>query len=218
MTDVACRPVTVPLVCGLCLVVQVLLMPELRLPLPIGAEDVFIADWLRRTFPLQVAPLHADEVWRIFSYALLHGSWGHLVLNLFGLWITGITLEKVIGRVATLFLILTGCAAGAAGFFAGLLLDPRLSAGMTCIGASAILTACIGAVTTLALGERVTLWIIAFPVRLPAALLLPLMFLIFGVECAFPQFGTAYGAHLGGWLAGLLGGLLLRKRLPRSNA
>lgn len=210
------HPIAVPLLCGLCLGVQIITHPNLRLPLPLGAEDLFIIDWLKQYLPLQANAVQIGELWRTFTYVFLHGSWWHLALNLFGLWITGNTLEALLGWRKTFLLLLTGATAGAAGFFLSILLDPRLSPYTTCIGASALLTACIGAVVTLAPREHITLWITALPLRLKAVWLLPLMLLFFITECLLPQLSTAYGAHLGGWIAGLLCGFLLRE--PHHNS
>ncbi|MBR4318324.1 MAG: rhomboid family intramembrane serine protease [Kiritimatiellae bacterium] len=206
------RVIAVPLFCGICLLLHVLISPFLRLPFAFGTEDFFIADVLKASLPLQVAPLKTGEVWRTLSYALLHGSWIHLTLNLFGLWLTGGTLERQFGWRTTLRVLLMGCAAGAVGFVVSLLLDPRLSPATTCIGASALLTACIGTLTTAFPKHHVTLWVFVLPIRLRTLWLAPTMFLILAAESLFPLFGTAYGAHLGGWLAGLLAGSLLRSQ------
>ncbi len=211
MSGFAHRFSAVPLFCVLCVFVQLLFLPLFRLPLPLAWEDVFLGDWVLSAFPLRAAELKLGEVWRIFSYALVHGSWWHLLGNLLGLWITGRALEALLGWRSTALLALMGAAAGAAGFLASLLLDSRLSPEMTCLGASAILTAFIGAATSLAFREEVTLWAVVVPIRLRAFWLVPLMIIIFVIEGCFPQFGTAYGAHLGGWLAGLWGGFLLKK-------
>jgi membrane associated rhomboid family serine protease len=200
------RSIAVPLFCALCLCVQIALLPDLRLPLPLAMEDFFIADWLQQKLPLTAHALQTGDLWRVISYALLHGSWWHLIANLFGLWITGRTLEMLVGLRKTCLILFMGAAAGAAGFIASLLLDPRLSPHMTCIGASAMLTACIGALSTVMPKADVTLFITVFPIRLRAFWLIPVMLLLFTLESLYPQLGTAYGAHLGGWLAGLLGG------------
>lgn len=219
MSDSLHRARLIPLLCGICLFVQLITLPNLRLPLPLGTEDVFISDWLLRAFPLQAAALQAKEIWRIFSYVLLHGSWWHLGFNLLGLWITGITLERLLGWCQMALLLLLASAAGATGFFTSLLLDPRLSPQLNCIGASALLTACLGVATTLAPKETLTLWVIVFPLRIKALYLAPLLFLIFCAEAFFPNLGTAYGAHLGGWLIGMLIGFILHpsSSSPKGN-
>ena len=219
MSDSLHRARLIPLLCGICLFVQLITSPNFRLPLPLGTEDLFISDWLLRAFPLQSVALQAKEIWRIFSYVLLHGSWWHLGFNLLGLWITGITLERLLGWRKMTLLLLCGAAAGALGFLASLLLDPRLSPQLTCIGASALLTTCLGVATTLAPKETLTLWLIVFPLRIKALYLAPLLFLIFCAEASFPNLGTAYGAHLGGWLIGMLIGFFLHpsSSSPKGN-
>jgi membrane associated rhomboid family serine protease len=212
MSGFAHRFSAVPLFCVLCVFVQLLFLPLFRLPLPLAWEDVFLGDWVLSAFPLRAAELKLGEVWRIFSYALVHGSWWHLLGNLLGLWITGRALEALLGWRSTALLVLMGAAAGAAGFLASLLLDPRLSPEMTCLGASAILTTLIGTATGLALRGEITLWVILLPLRLRGYWLIPLMITLFILEGTFLQIGTAYGAHLGGWLAGLLAAPLLTPR------
>ena len=197
------RFITVPLFCVLCLFVQIAILPDLRLPLPFAMEDFFIADWLQQTLPLTAHALQQGELWRVVSYALLHGSWWHLMANLFGLWITGRTLEQHFGKRTTCLILLFGAIAGAVGFIATLLLDPRLTPNMTCIGASALLTACIGALSTAAPKADVTLFITLLPLRLKAFWLIPFMLILLIAESLYTQLGTAYGAHLGGWLIGL---------------
>ncbi|MBQ9694349.1 MAG: rhomboid family intramembrane serine protease, partial [Kiritimatiellae bacterium] len=117
------RTIAVPVFCGLCFFLYLLTIPTLRLPLSWGVEDFFIADILHTSLPLRVAPLQTGEFWRIITYALLHGSWWHTLLNLFGLWITGNTLERVIGWRQMTLILLIGAVAGAAGMIGSLLLD-----------------------------------------------------------------------------------------------
>ncbi len=51
------------------------------------------ADYLQSTDPR----LHAFMPWQLFSYAFLHGSVMHLLLNMYGLWIFGMRLENLWG-------------------------------------------------------------------------------------------------------------------------
>lgn len=209
------RPATIPCICGMCVVLQVLLIPDLHLPLPIGAEDIFIGDLLLHNFPLRVATLQMDgsHLYSLLTYALLHGSWMHLALNLLGLWLTGTTLERLLGWQKTLWVVLAGALAGAAGFLLSLQLDPRLPDTLSCIGASAILTSCLGTITTLFPKSQSLILFFGIPFHIKTILLVPLFLLFCVIECLFPELQTAYGAHLGGWIAGLLFGYLFRKDL-----
>lgn len=166
-----------------------------------------LADVFRETWALQAWALHAGAVWQPLTYAFVHGGWAHLLANLFGLALTGAALEAVLGARRLVRLFALGAAAGACGFLLTVLLDPRLPAAMACVGASACVAACLGAATTLAPRARVTLWVVAIPVPMRAIWLLPLFALFLVAEAWLWPGVTAYGAHLGGWLAGLLFGL-----------
>lgn len=168
---------------------------------------------LNTLFALRPESMGLGAVWQALTYALLHGTGIHLLINVVGLAITGATLERLLGGWRTLTLFALGAAAGACGFLESLLLDPRLPDFGVCVGASAILTACIGTATTLAWREKVTLWVAVFPIRLRAGWLFPL-FLLFSLSEMFlwPTV-TAYGAHLGGWVIGLLLGVAWRNQV-----
>lgn len=209
-TESEVNPIVVPLFCGICGLVFLLSSAPFRLPLPLGLEDFFIADSLLQHLPLRVSALQNNQFHRLFTYAFVHGSWWHLILNLFGLWFTGNTLERLLGWRITLKLLLLGSLAGAIGFLLSLLIDPRLPNALTCIGASAILTAYLGAITSFTPRSTITILIFALPIRIKALYLLPLLLILFTLETIYMPFNTAYGAHLGGWCAGLLFGLHLR--------
>ena len=53
---------------------------------------------------------HQQQGWRFFSYALVHGSWGHLVINMFVLWSFGGIVYEIytylFGSLGILYFIL----------------------------------------------------------------------------------------------------------------
>lgn len=211
------RPDPIPAtwgLCGLCVAAFLLgLTAQSVPPLHRGGGDFVWARAFDLLFALRPEAIAQGALWQALTYALLHGHWAHLLINVAGLAVTGATLERLLGGRRTLALFALGAAAGACGFLGSLLADPRLPSAGACVGASAILTACIGAATTLAWRERVTLWVAIVPLRLRAWWLLPL-FLVFSVcEILLWPTVTAYGAHLGGWLAGLALGCLWHRRL-----
>ncbi len=163
-------------------------------------------------FALSAEALREGALWQPLTYAFFHGNFTHLTLNLIALLISGAALEAFLGRERMKGLLGIGIVGGAIGFLLSLALDSRLSVEMQCIGASAVVTACLGAVTALVPREKVTLWLIVIPVPLRAWWLLPLVggLLICEAIC-FPE-TTAYGAHLGGYLAGILYGLALGRK------
>jgi membrane associated rhomboid family serine protease len=145
----------------------------------------------------------------------LHGSWLHLLGNMWFLWIFGDNVEDVLGPVRyLLFYFLCGIAAGAT----HVLLSPGSM--VPTVGASGAIAGVLAGYASLFPRARVlTLIPLVFyfqVVELPAVALLVLWFVIQGVG-AFLSFGTqgagvAWGAHVGGFLAGLVLVRLLRPR------
>lgn len=166
----------------------------------------------RALFALTAEGLREGALWQTVTYAFLHGSWLHLIANAFGLLVTGIALERLLGTAAVLRLFLLAALAGALGFLLSIGLDPRLNARMACVGASGILAGCLGAAATLAPCCRLTLWVLLLPFPVRAWQLIPLILLLIASEAAFWPLTTAYGAHLGGFLAGLVWGALADRR------
>ena len=204
--------------CGLCVGVFLIgLAAQFVPPLHRMGGDFVWGQALNTLFALRPESVGLGAVWQALTYALFHGTGVHLLINVVGLAITGATLERLLGGWRTLTLFALGAVAGACGFLGSLLLDPRLPTLSVCVGASAILTACIGAATTLAWREKVTLWVAVFPIRLRADWLLPLFLLFSLCEILFWPTVTAYGAHLGGWIIGLLLGIIWRNQVQSAT-
>ncbi len=192
------------LLCFLCVALSITQIVERNLLPLLGVEGFSFFDSLIRHLSLRADMLRAGAVWTPITYAWVHGSLWHLSANLFGLLMTGMALETVWGTLRMTRFMLLCSVAGAIGFLISLWLDPRLSGEMTCVGASAIVTACIGAASALASHKRITLWVFVFPIPLRAYALHPILLVFFAVEALFFAQTTAYGAHLGGYLAGYL--------------
>ena len=192
-------------ICGGSLALWFLQWAAPSLP-PLSDGGLSFSQELSNALVLRAATLRAGAVWQCFSYALLHGSWMHLAVNMITLWVTGHTLGRILGAQRLAWLIALGAAAGAAGFLLSILLDPRLSHAMTCVGASAIVAALLGCATTLAPRARLLLLLGPIPVPLRALWLLPILLCWLLAEALFYPSVTAYGAHAAGWLCGLLCG------------
>ncbi len=145
----------------------------------------------------------------------LHGGWLHLIGNMWFLWIFGDNVEDVLGPIRyLLFYFLCGIAAGAT----HVLLSPGST--VPTVGASGAIAGVLAGYASLFPRARVlTLIPLVFyfqVVELPAVALLVLWFVIQGLN-GFLSYGTqgagvAWGAHVGGFLAGLLLVRLLRPR------
>lgn len=137
--------------------------------------------------------------WQLITYAFLHGSPLHLLVNVVGLWFTGPLLEELLDRVCYLGLF-------AGGALAGGLLQTFASQGSVLVGASGSVCALlVGFATLLPDLEITALIFFVIPVRMKASTLGwlvvvgSLLFWAFGI-----QREIGHLAHLGGGLAGFV--------------
>lgn len=152
----------------------------------------------------------------LLTSVFLHGSWVHLIGNLWFLWIFGNNVEDAMGhlRFAT-FYVLTGVIA-ALGHVA---VEPTST--LPLVGASGAVSAIMGAYLVLYPRARVAtlfVFIIVFKIiRLPAFVMLGMWFAYQLLASLLTPVGVgggiAFAAHITGFLAGL--GLILVFRNPK---
>ena len=153
----------------------------------------------------------------IFTSMFLHGGWMHIIGNMLYLWIFGDNVEDAMGHARFLVFYLT---CGVAAALTQALLDPQSTLPM--LGASGAISGVLGAYLLLYPRARVlTLVPLGFfsqVVWLPAAFILLLWFGLQLLSNLFTRSGSggvAFGAHIGGFLAGmLLVGLFKRRGIP----
>ncbi|GEO82798.1 rhomboid family intramembrane serine protease [Pararhodospirillum oryzae] len=138
----------------------------------------------------------------------LHGGFLHLGGNLLYLWIFGNNVEDALGH-RRFFLFYTVCGVVASLVHAAS--DPASTVPL--IGASGAISGVLGAYLLLYPRARVLVWIGIFIVRLPAFIVLGLWF-AFQVGAIVLGGGgsVAWGAHVGGFVAGLLLIIPMRRR------
>ena len=182
-------------------------------------QDSRAGDLIVRTFgmvPSQI--VSGRHLWTLFTSMFLHGGFFHIVGNMLYLWIFGDNVEDAFGHGRFLLVYLfTGVV--------GSLLQVMLMPGSTIptIGASGAVSGVMGAYFVLFPRARVlTLIPIFFFIRLiylPAPLLLGFWILIQVLNGCGSVPGTgggvAYFAHIGGFVSGLILGLLARNRVRR---
>jgi membrane associated rhomboid family serine protease len=151
----------------------------------------------------------------IFTSMFLHGGWLHLLGNMLFLWIFGNNVEDKLGRVAFLLFYLVG---GVVAALTQVVIDP--SSTVPLVGASGAIAAALGAYVVLYPGARIlSLVFLGFfyqLIEVPALIVLGFWFALqllsgvtaLGAETA--QGGVAFFAHIGGFVYGLLVGLVLR--------
>jgi membrane associated rhomboid family serine protease len=146
-----------------------------------------------------------------FSAMFMHGSWGHLIGNMVYLWIFGDQIEDRLGRFRFL-LFYIGC--GLIATLAHYVVDTRST--LPCLGASGAIAGVLGAYLITHPQNRITVIVFRSLIHLPAVIVLGGWFLMQLVG----QFGSAassgslvaYAAHIGGFVAGTLGILMLQRR------
>ena len=153
----------------------------------------------------------------LFSSMFLHGGWGHLLGNMWFLWIFGDNIEDRFGKLGYLLFYL---AAGVAAVLVHYALGTRSA--VPTVGASGAIAGVLGAYLVAYPKARVVTLIplifIMHMVALPAVVLLGLWFLFqFLSQAAAASMsaaggGVAYAAHIGGFVFGVVTMLLLRGR------
>jgi membrane associated rhomboid family serine protease len=138
----------------------------------------------------------------------LHASWGHVIGNMWFLWIFGDNVEDYLGHFKYLvFYLLSGVAAS----FTHILLNPNSR--IPSVGASGAIAGVLGAYFILYPRARVLTWFPPFFLfYLPSWLMLGYWFLIQFLSGAATSIaetsqttgGVAFWAHVGGFIAGIL--------------
>lgn len=160
----------------------------------------------------------APSLLDILTGMFLHGGLLHLAGNMLFLWIYGDNVEAKLGSFFYLVVYLLG---GVAAALADGLLRP--SSGIPAVGASGAISAVLGMYFIWFPENRVRVFVFLFPlivdvIAIPARIVL-LVFLV--VDNLLPMVlagamtGVAHGAHIGGFLAGVVVALLLRAMIKR---
>src|SRR3989454_5637839 len=146
----------------------------------------------------------------------LHGSWSHVIGNMWYLWIFGDNVEDRVGHGRFIvFYLLCGIAAA----MGQIVMDP--SSELPTIGASGAIAGVMGAYFVLYPHSRVlTLipWIFIQIVEIPAIVLLGFWFLMqflsagaIAVTANTHGGGVAFAAHVAGFVVGMVGVFVFRK-------
>jgi membrane associated rhomboid family serine protease len=143
----------------------------------------------------------------IFTSMFLHGSWSHLISNMWVLWIFGDNVEDQLGHFGyLLFYLIAGILASATHIiFNFYSLAPT-------VGASGAIAGIMGAYFVLFPSARVLTWFFIFFLWLPAWVVLGYWFVVqfmTGAATAISPAATAGGgiafwAHVGGFIAGVV--------------
>src|SRR5690242_951081 len=171
---------------------------------------------------------HAPEPWGVswFTAMFMHGSWDHILGNMLFLAIFGKNVEDAFGHLRYLALyVVGGFVAAMTQALVTLAFGTAADAHVPMLGASGAIAAVLGAYFVLYPYSRVLTLVFVFPVRIPAYVFLGLWFLYQLIEGNFGLLsasahggGTAFFAHVGGFLLGVLGARLLAGAPARTPA
>ena len=146
------------------------------------------------------ASILRGEVWRVFTPAILHGSMGHLAMNMMGLFFLGSVIERLHGGWWLLLMLIS------IAVFANLVQvfwPEANNGGPNAVGASGATYGLFGFFMIRPHFQAM------YPVSLPPMfLLMGLGFLVMGVLMVIPT--MANGAHVGG----LAGGMIFAALIP----
>ncbi|HEY6109823.1 MAG TPA: rhomboid family intramembrane serine protease [Gemmatimonadales bacterium] len=148
------------------------------------------------------------QYWTVFTSMFMHGGWMHLIGNMVFFWVFGNNIEDAMGHVRFLiFYLVCGVAAAAAQTFA------NQASAVPMVGASGAISGVLGAYLLLYPRVRVhallPLGFYITTITMPAYVMLGYWILL-QVLGSLPALGshqaggTAFLAHIGGFVAGLV--------------
>ncbi len=175
-----------------------------RIPIALGGGQVPPQLWSQ--IGLYVTPEGAFLP--LLTSMFLHGSWLHLIANMWALWIFGDNIEDHLGRFTYLvFYLASGIAAGTLHTLVS------LNSTVPTVGASGAIAGVMGAYFVLYPRARVLTFFFVFFLWLPAWVVLGYWFIVQFLSGAATSLaattssstgGIAFWAHVGGFLAGVL--------------
>ena len=165
--------------------------------------DAFVSRWA--VIPAHI--MHGHDWITLLSAMFMHAGWLHIIGNMVFLWAFGPEIEDAMGRFHYLAFYLLG---GIVAMLAQVVGSP--SSTVPCLGASGAIAAVMGAFIVMYPRDRIrSVLIILIFVQvtyIPAVLLIGFWFVIqllnVGAVAHVKTGGTAYMAHVGGFLFGVV--------------
>jgi membrane associated rhomboid family serine protease len=164
---------------------------------------------LSQVFTERYALQSEGHWWGLLTHQFLHGDAMHWFGNMLVLLLAGPFAEAALGRVRFLlaYLFAGACAGGL----------HLLASGQTLVGASGAISGAMAMVAVLYGLRKVPVfyWLFVYfnTARVPALLLLPVWLVIEAVQWMLsPESRVAYGAHVGGFVAGAAAAWMLKPR------
>jgi membrane associated rhomboid family serine protease len=178
-----------------------------------NALNAFLGHWsLLPAAYARHAPIGGPVPATLFTAMFLHAGWAHLLGNMVYLGIFGDNVESALGHARYLLFYL---ACGVAASVAQIVGDPGSTVPM--LGASGAISGVLAAYLVFFPRNRVSIWFLFQVAEVPALFVIGSwivmqVFSELGTIASRPtNGGVAYLAHVGGFVGGLLGALLMRR-------
>lgn len=172
---------------------------------------------LLNVLPLDYVALNPENIlykfyfWTFLSSMFMHAGIFHLFVNMLSLFFVGSLIEKILGRKRYFwFYILSGLFAGVL-FIVSPFIFPS-DWGTYAVGASGALFGLVGLLMVLTPNLKVYLMFIPIPIKMKYAA--PGMLIVLWIISIAGDVPIGNIAHLGGLIAGLAYGFILRKKFP----
>ena len=207
LTDASRRPVRMPVVTALIIVVNVIVFV-----MELANGEPFVMQW--SVIPAEISSGHH---WiTILTAMFLHGSWSHIIGTMVFLWAFGPEVEGAMGRGRYLVFYLIG---GVVAMLAQVIADPHST--VPNLGASGAIAAVMGAFLVMYPRDQIKsilmIFIFVKITFIPACLLIGVWFLTqiinAGQVAKVQSGGVAYLAHVGGFIFGVVIGRLFIHRM-----
>ncbi len=178
---------------------------------PVGFEEQ-----IQRYGMIPIQIIQGQGLWTLLTSMFMHGGWFHFLGNMLYLWIFGDNVEDAFGHILYPVVYFTS---GIAGSLLQVVIAPYSR--IPTIGASGAISGIMGAYFVLYPRARV-LTIIPFLffmrlIYIPASILLGfwvLFQMLYGCSSApGTGGGIAYFVHIGGFICGVIWGLIFRRRV-----
>ncbi len=174
-------------------------LPPVEIPVstPDGMQ-IMKTDKISESFSLVSTAVRSGQIFRVFTYMFIHGGFGHILFNMWGLYLFGSLLESKIGSMRFISLYFLSGLLGAAFW-----LSFNWSSPIPCIGASGALFGVIIATAMFFPDLQIMLLIPPIPMKLKTFAVVYVVAEIF-FEMTSIDGGIAHIVHLGGGLGGYI--------------
>ena len=155
--------------------------------------------------------MQGQDYFTLVTSAFLHGGWMHLIGNMLFLWVFADNIEATVGSFVFLIFYTLGILAAHA---AHIYTDP--SSMIPTVGASGAISAVMGAYLVMFPQSRVKILFIVFTFRVSAFIFLGIWIWqqwaagMDSLQNVSQEGGTAWWAHIGGFVFGVVAGLYFR--------